>query len=191
MTLLLASNSPRRAELLSQIHVEFEHIHSAINEVQEQGETSQDYVQRLALEKAQAGWQKNNQQGTVLGADTIVVCDDIVMEKPRDQQHAKQMMQLLSGNTHQVLTAVALVNQTQQAVKLVTTQVTFKTLTEQEIAAYWETGEPQDKAGGYGIQGFAGQFVTHLNGSYSAVVGLPLYETAALINAFTGVSNVR
>jgi len=191
MTIILASNSPRRAALLSQIQVDFTHISIAIDEIRQSNESSQDYVQRLALEKAEAGWQQNNQKGTVLGADTIVVCEGIVMEKPCDQAHAQQMMQLLSGNTHQVLTAVALVNDAQQAVKLVATDVTFKTLTEQDIAAYWETGEPQDKAGGYGIQGFAGQFVTHINGSYSAVVGLPLYETAALINTFKGTANVR
>jgi len=173
----LASNSPRRGELLSQINVQFERISAPIDEMKQASETSEEYVQRLALEKALAG-------GLILGADTIVVCEQVVMEKPLDKQHAQQMMTLLSGNTHQVLTAVALVTEQKQAVKLVVTEVTFKSLTKQEISDYWETGEPQDKAGGYGIQGIAGQFVTHISGSYSAVVGLPLYETAQLIKRF-------
>jgi len=185
--LFLASASPRRGELLSQINIDYERIDAAIDETIQHDETSEQYVQRLALEKALAGLQKNNQKGLVLGADTIVVCEQQVMEKPRDKAHAQQMMVLLSNNTHQVLTAVALVSAKQQQVKLVTTEVTFKTLTAQEISDYWETGEPQDKAGGYGIQGFAGQFVRHISGSYSAVVGLPLYETAQLINNFKGV----
>ncbi|MDA7746254.1 Maf-like protein [Psychromonas sp.] len=187
MKLLLASNSPRRGELLSQINIEYERISASIDETKQAEESSEQYVQRLALEKAQAGWQKNEQQGLVLGADTIVVCDDIVIEKPTDKNHAHKMMTLLSGNTHRVLTAVALVSNQQQAVKLVSTEVTFKKLTKQEISDYWETGEPQDKAGGYGIQGIAGQFVTHISGSYSAVVGLPLYETAELIKSFKGL----
>lgn len=185
-TLFLASSSPRRGELLSQINIDYERIDAAIDETQKKGETSQQYVQRLALEKALAGLHKNKGQGLVLGADTIVVCEQQVMEKPRDKDHAQQMMQLLSGNTHQVLTAVAVVSEQLQQVKLVTTDVTFKLLTKQEISDYWDTGEPQDKAGGYGIQGIAGQFVTHISGSYSAVVGLPLYETAQLIKSFKG-----
>ena len=188
--LFLASNSPRRAELLSQIKVRFEHISVEVDEIQQKNETSQNYVQRLALEKAQAGFKKNHQQGVVLGADTIVICDNVVMEKPTDKQHAQQMMTLLSANTHHVLTAVALVSAEKEALKLVTTAVTFKALTEQEISNYWETGEPRDKSGGYGIQGIAGQFVTHISGSYSAVVGLPIYETAELIKSFKGVLDV-
>lgn len=190
MMILLASNSPRRAELLSQIDIKFEHISVEVDETQQVNETSQDYVQRLALEKAQAGLAKNKHQGTVLGADTIILCGNIVMEKPKSKQHAHKMMMLLSSNTHHVLTAVALVNTQKHSVKLVTTEVTFKTLTEQEILDYWATGEPQDKAGGYAIQGVAGQFVTNISGSYSAVVGLPLYETSELISSFTGEPDV-
>ena len=195
MKLFLASKSPRRGKLLSQINIDYERIAADVDEIKQTEETSQDYVQRLALEKAQAGLaalrvtlmtEKNGQQPVVLGSDTIVVCNDIVMEKPKDKQHAHQMMTLLSNNTHQVFTAIALVSEAQQVVELVVTDVTFKILTEQEISDYWQTGEPQDKAGGYGIQGIAGQFVTHLSGSYSAVVGLPLYETAELIKRFKG-----
>lgn len=190
MPLFLASNSPRRGELLSQINVQYERIKAPIAEIQLAGESAQEYVQRLALEKAQAGWEKNNQNGLVLGADTIVVCHGEIMEKPRDKQHAQQMMSVLSANTHQVMTAIALVSAQQSAVELVTTAVTFRALSAQEIADYWATGEPLDKAGGYAIQGIAGQFVSHLQGSYSAVVGLPLYETAAMIKRFQGTLNV-
>ena len=184
MKLFLASASPRRGELLAQINIDYERVKAGIDEVQQVDESGAQYVKRLALEKAQAGLHNNNQKGLVLGADTIVVCDGYVMEKPKNKQHALQMMNMLSANTHQVLTAVALVNKDKQLIKLVITDVTFKALTEQEISDYWDTGEPQDKAGGYGIQGIAGQFVTHISGSYSAVVGLPLYETAELIKSF-------
>ena len=184
MKLFLASASPRRGELLAQINIDYERVKAGIDEVQQVDESGAQYVKRLALEKARAGLHNNNQKGLVLGADTIVVCDGYVMEKPKNKQHALQMMNMLSANTHQVLTAVALVNKDKQLIKLVITDVTFKALTEQEISDYWDTGEPQDKAGGYGIQGIAGQFVTHISGSYSAVVGLPLYETAELIKSF-------
>jgi len=190
MKLLLASNSPRRAELLSQINMNYECISVDVDEVKNNSESSEAYVQRLALDKAKAGWEKSNQNELVLGADTIVVCDSIVMEKPRHKEHAREMMQLLSGNTHTVLTAIAIVAKAQHLVKLVKTNVTFKVLSDKDIADYWETGEPQDKAGGYGIQGIAGQFVTQISGSYSAVVGLPLYETVELIKECKGVSNV-
>lgn len=186
MTLFLASASPRRGELLAQINIDFQRVVANIDEQQQSDESSYDYVQRLALEKAQVAAHKiNNKDALVLGADTIVVCNGQVMEKPQDQAHAREMMLALSGNTHQVLTAVALVKGEQSRVQLVSTDVSFKHLSEQEIAAYWQTGEPQDKAGGYGIQGIAGQFVTHISGSYSAVVGLPLFETAELIKSFT------
>jgi len=184
MTLFLASTSPRRGELLSQINIKYERVKASIEEVQSADELAHEYVQRLALEKAKAGLINNKNKGPVLGADTIVVCDDCVMEKPKDKQHAQQMMQSLSGNTHQVYTAIALVDQQHALTQLVSTDVTFKILSEKDISEYWETGEPQDKAGGYGIQGIAGQFVSHLSGSYSAVVGLPLYETAELLKRF-------
>jgi len=184
--IFLASSSPRRGELLAQINVNYQRIDAAIDECLQVGESSEQYVQRLALEKALAGLKNTNQKGLVLGADTIVVYQQQVLEKPKDQQHAQQMLALLSGRTHQVFTAVALVSSTQQQIKLVKTEVSFKELSEQEISDYWETGEPLDKAGGYGIQGIAGQFVTHISGSYSAVVGLPLYETMQLIKSAKG-----
>tara|TARA_R110001583_G_scaffold67490_7_gene192935 strand:- start:48202 stop:48801 length:600 start_codon:yes stop_codon:yes gene_type:complete len=180
----LASNSPRRAELLTQIGVTFTRIEASIEECPQKGETAQQYVSRLALQKAQAGFQNSPKDRIVLGADTIVVCAGEILEKPRDKAHAREMLLLLSGVTHQVFTAVALVDNKQHKKILVETHVSFKQLTEQEINDYWLTDEPLDKAGGYGIQGIGGKFVTHINGSYSAVVGLPLYETDTLIKDF-------
>lgn len=182
--LYLASNSPRRAQLLSQIGITFKRVSADIEEIAAPDEAAADYVQRLARQKAQAGFANSEQDRPVLGADTIVVCNAQILEKPRDQAHAAQMMKILSGTTHQVFTAIALVQGTKQKQVLVTTDVTFKTLTEAEIADYWDTQEPLDKAGGYGIQGVGGKFVTHISGSYSAVVGLPLYETDQLIKEF-------
>jgi len=180
----LASNSPRRAELLAQIGISFIRVKADIEERLLAGESAESYVTRLALQKAQAGFLNSAQDRPVLGADTIVVSNQHILEKPRDQAHAKQMMLKLSDSTHQVYTAIAIVDSKKQKQCLVKTSVTFKCLTEQEIADYWYTSEPKDKAGGYGIQGIGGKFVTHISGSYSAVVGLPLYETEQLINVF-------
>ncbi len=181
----LASGSPRRSELLTQLCVCFSVIKAPIEEVKLASESAEQYVLRLALEKAQAGWQSSKQDRPVLGADTIVVYKQQILEKPQDQLHAKEMMQLLSGKTHQVFTAVAVVDKQHQQQVLVKTDVTFKTLSEQEITDYWLTGEPLDKAGGYGIQGLAGRFITNISGSYTAVVGLPLYETEQLLIGFS------
>ena len=180
----LASNSPRRQELLQQIGVSFTHVQAEIEEKVQVGENAEHYVKRLALAKAHAGFANSNQDKPVLGADTIVVSGQHIFEKPLNQEHAKQMLRLLSGRTHQVLTAIALIDGIQSKTSLVRTAVSFKTLTDQEIDDYWLSGEPQDKAAGYGIQGIAGKFVTNISGSYSAVVGLPLYETAELIKKF-------
>ena len=180
----LASNSPRRAELLGQIAVPFSLVKAPIEEKRNEGESAENYVLRLALEKAQAGFENSDRARPVLGADTIVVIDQQILEKPADQVHAKKMLQLLSGRTHQVFTAIALVDSRFAKTKLVKTDVSFKVLSEQEIDEYWLTGEPLDKAAGYGIQGVAGKFVTNISGSYSAVVGLPLYETEQLIKEF-------
>jgi len=180
----LASNSPRRAELLEQIAVSFSLVKASIEEKIKEGESAEDYVLRLAFEKAQAGFENSERMKPALGADTIVVIDQKILEKPADQGHAKKMLQLLSGRTHQVFTAIALVDSCHSKTCLVKTDVSFKVLSEQEIAEYWLTGEPQDKAAGYGIQGIAGKFVTKISGSYSAVVGLPLYETEQLIKEF-------
>ncbi|GAA6184447.1 MULTISPECIES: Maf family protein [Alteromonadaceae] len=183
--LLLASQSPRRKELLSQLGVKFTTLNVDIDETQLANEDSNDYVIRLAIEKAQQGWRQHTQVDGVIGADTIVVVDsgnqEQVLGKPDNFQHARQMWQQLSDRQHKVKTAVALKNHLGTEHFIVETAVRFKLLSEAEMQWYWQTGEPQDKAGAYGIQGFAGNFVKHINGSYSAVVGLPLYETSELI----------
>jgi septum formation protein len=120
----------------------------------------------------------------VLGSDTVVVMDNQSLCKPRDKDDFTQTLKRLSGSTHQVLTAIAFATSDKVLSCVVSTDVTFKTLSDEEIHAYWQTGEPQDKAGGYGIQGVGGRFVTHISGSYFAVVGLPLYETEQLLNTF-------
>lgn len=177
--ILLASNSPRRKELLGQLGFSFTAIGSDIDESVKQHEDPISYVKRMAIEKA---LKQNNKKNTiVLGSDTCVVFNDHILGKPTDFKDANAMLSMLSGNTHQVLTAIAVAQQDDVSVEVVTTNVTFKTLSQQEIMNYWQTGEPKDKAGSYGIQGIAGQFVTSIEGSYSAVVGLPLYETAQLL----------
>jgi septum formation protein len=166
----LASQSPRRAELLRQMDVGFEQIS----------------VVRVAGDKARAGWQFVEQQGfkpmPVLGADTAVVLGHEIMGKPRDRTHGLTMLSALSGRTHQVMTAVCFQWQRRQWCLLNTTQVTFRAISPTELQQYWDTGEPIGKAGAYAIQGRAGVFVEHLKGSYSAVVGLPLLETHQLLN---------
>lgn len=186
--LYLASQSPRRKELLAQLGVAFEPLAVSVVEQRAPGEAPADYVVRLAREKARAGWQALETKGLpshpVLGADTIGVCGGTVLEKPRDQNHAREMLTLMAGGTHRVLTAVALCQADQLESCLVSTEVRFRPLSEAEIAAYWHTGEPRDKAGGYGIQGKGGAFVERIEGSYSAVVGLPLAQTTQLLDRF-------
>ncbi|HYQ72100.1 MAG TPA: Maf family protein [Gammaproteobacteria bacterium] len=182
--LYLASHSPRRAGLLRQIGVNFRVISALIDESAKAGETPEALVTRLALEKARAGHAtlQAGHRRPVLGADTLVVAGDVVMGKPRDREDAIQMLRSLSGRTHRVLSAVALVDAA-EACQLSVSRVTFRTLTDAECAAYWGMGEPADKAGGYAIQGLAAMFISRLEGSYSGVMGLPLYETAELLAA--------
>lgn len=184
----LASQSPRRRELLLQIGVPHQVVSATVEEVPRQHETPSDYVQRLAREKAQAGLRSAQQLGLapkpVLGADTIVVSNDEILEKPRDAVHAAAMLRQLAGSTHQVMTAVALLSDTQASIKLSVTEVVFRPLDEAEISAYWRSGEPQDKAGGYAIQGLGAVFVQQLSGSYSGVVGLPIEQIVALLQEF-------
>ena len=180
--LYLASQSSRRAELLSQIGVLFQKLDINVDESLLVGEQAKDYVLRLARAKSAQGWQQSAQNWPVLGADTIVVMGEQVLGKPQDHDDARKMLSLLSGNTHQVYTAIALTTAQGQVHTVVNTTVTFGNISLQQIDDYWASGEPQDKAGSYGIQGLGGQFVKHINGSYSAVVGLPLYETRQLLN---------
>ncbi len=186
--LYLASTSPRRRELLQQLGLVFDTLAVDVNETIMDNESANDFVVRMALQKATAGWQhiRREQPLPVLGSDTVVVVDDEIFGKPRDRAHAQDMLTRLSGRCHQVLTAVALKSVATEDVRVNSSQVCFRSLSMQEINAYWQTGEPQDKAGAYAIQGLAAQFIRHLQGSYSAVMGLPLYETAELLSE-TGV----
>ena len=178
--LILASASPRRAELLQQIGLDFEIQPADIDETPASMETPEHYVERLAREKALsiAGQHPDT---LVLGSDTSVIHNEEILGKPQSSEQAVSMLQALSGSTHQVLTAVALAKGTECWSRVVVTDVTFRELEAAEISAYVASGEPMDKAGSYGIQGLGGIFVSSIKGSYSAVVGLPLQETAALL----------
>ncbi|WES68956.1 nucleoside triphosphate pyrophosphatase [Superficieibacter sp. HKU1] len=192
MTVLyLASGSPRRQELLTQLGVSFERIVPGIEEQRRSDESAAHYVVRLAREKAQAGVAMTTIDKPVLGADTIVVLHGEVLEKPRDDAHAAAMLRRLSGQTHRVLTAVALADRHSVLESLVATEVTFRVLSEEDIAGYVASGEPRDKAGAYGIQGLGGCFVRKINGSYHAVVGLPLVETYELLSNFNSLREQR
>ncbi|MET1079216.1 MAG: Maf family protein [Pseudomonas sp.] len=182
--LYLASGSPRRRELLTQIGVAFATLDATIDETPLPSEPAHAYVARLALAKAHAGLAGVEASAVVLGADTAVVLEGRILGKPADRDDALAMLAALSGREHQVLTAVALATQGRADVRVVSSGVTFRPLLPGEADAYWASGEPRDKAGSYGIQGLAAVFVSHLHGSYSAVVGLPLCETAELLANF-------
>ena len=193
--LYLASQSPRRRELLSQIGISFAVLSVNVDETAKEAETAEDYVLRLAKEKALAGWQSEKQNITaILGSDTAVVINGEILGKPENRDDAKRMLNLLSGKTHQVMSAVALASKVENTpqVELNTvisvSEVTFKVLSNTEIEQYIDTGEGSDKAGSYAIQGLAAAFITHLSGSYSGVMGLPLYETVELLNK-AGISS--
>lgn len=192
-SLYLASQSPRRRELLQQIGVSHHVVSADVIEVPRTQESPSHYVQRLAREKAEAGLVSVKRLALtpkpVLGADTIVVIDNEILEKPQSPEHAADMLRKLAGTTHQVMTAVAMVADDGLAekrceIKLSVTDVVFRALTEQEIAAYWESGEPRDKAGGYAIQGLGAVFVQQIRGSYTGVVGLPIEQTVLLLDEF-------
>jgi septum formation protein len=178
--LVLASSSPRRRELLQQIGVEFDVRVNPVDETPLPAEEPHVYVRRLAIIKAQASV-LNDDHRPVLGADTTVVCDGIILGKPENLADAQRILGLLSGRRHQVLTAIALVQGHDISSEVVVTDVLFRAISSEEIAEYWASGEPCDKAGAYGIQGKGAVFVARIEGSYSAVVGLPLAETAALL----------
>ncbi|CAM4113172.1 Maf family protein [Pseudoalteromonas byunsanensis] len=184
-SLYLASASPRRKQLLTQLGYDFIQFSVDADESQLDNEAPLAHVERLARLKAQTAVLKGYTDRPVLGSDTVVVIDDIALGKPKNKQDFMATMARLSGRTHQVYTAIALADSTRTLSKVVCTDVTFKPLGEQELEAYWSSGEPLDKAGGYGIQGLGGKFVTRLSGSYFAVMGLPLYETDELIKEFT------
>lgn len=179
----LASRSPRRRLLLEQIGVRYRTLEVDIDESRRKGEAPDDYVCRLALEKARRGWNALGEEvrAPVLGADTAVVIDGEILGKPADARSAGNMLARLSGHTHEVLTAVTLANEKQRT-RLSRSLVTMRTLSRSEREAYCATGEPLDKAGAYAIQGHGAAIVQRLEGSYSGVMGLPLYETAELLS---------
>lgn len=185
-TLYLASASPRRRELLAQIAVPCITQIAPIDETPLPGEPAKAYVERLARGKAMAALQSLGDfpGAVVLGADTAVVLDGRILGKPLDFTDAREMLAAMSGRSHEVLTAVAVADRQRVEARVVSSRVTFRHLRAQEIEAYWASGEPCDKAGSYGIQGLAAVFVEQIEGSYSAVVGLPLCETAELLGTF-------
>jgi septum formation protein len=181
----LASGSPRRRELLQQIGVSFQLVGADLDETALQGESPLAYVSRLAQAKATVGWERSRNSGgaPVLAADTAVVLDGRILGKPKGLNDAMVMLLELSGRAHEVLTAVALRTADGIEAKVSRSTVTFRSIDRSEARAYWETGEPSDKAGAYAIQGYAAIFIADLKGSYSGVMGLPLFETAALLKA--------
>jgi len=195
--LILASQSPRRQALLTQLGYQFSIQVSDIDESVEKSETAFDYVLRLAKKKAQHILsvlpEDEAENSFVLGSDTSVVFNGQILGKPETEKDCIKTLSLLSNNKHQLQTAIALASKAGVQGQVITTDVEFKALSKAEMHAYWLTGEPQDKAGSYGIQGIAGQFVKTINGSYSAVVGLPLYETAKLLTnaGFIGAIDVN
>ncbi len=181
----LVSQSPRRRELLWQLGIEHEVVVTEIDEAPYANEAPEHYVTRMALEKARAG-----RAGLaavdkpLLGADTSVVVGGEILGKPNDEADARQMLHRLAGRTHRVISGVALVDRSSEASRLSVSRVTFRAISDEEAAGYWRSGEPRDKAGGYGIQGLGALFIERLDGSYSGVMGLPLFETAALLHDF-------
>jgi septum formation protein len=183
----LASQSPRRRQLLEQIGVPFAMLDVDVIEQRGQGESPHDYVSRVARDKARAGWaglDRHAEDSVVLGADTEVVLDDDVFGKPQDADEAAAMLRRLSGRTHAVITVVWLVGAAREQSATSVSQVRFAALDEAAIAAYVTTGEPFGKAGAYAIQGRGATLVEHLQGSYSGVMGLPVFETARLLREF-------
>lgn len=181
--LYLASTSPRRAELMQQLGLQFEIVNAPVEEVALPNETPFSYVRRIAIEKALDGFNKvAGKQIWVVGGDTAVVLDNKVFGKPRNAADAVRMLRLLSGKSHTVLSAVAVVYDGEVFSAVNQTEVVFRTLSEQEIQVYWASGEPDGKAGSYAIQGLGARFIEKINGSYSGVMGLPLFELDQLLS---------
>ena len=189
--LILASSSPRRAQLLSQVGLDYQVVIPEVDEAVHEKELPLDYVSRMSRQKAgfvvalfESEKTALSEKKIVLAADTVVVIDDDILGKPKDKSDAIKMLQRLSGTTHQVVTSVTVQCQSKVETALIETNVQFRVLSHEECNRYWMTGEPKDKAGAYGIQGLASVFVEKLNGSYSNVVGLPLTETLVLLMKF-------
>ncbi|MBC6986195.1 Maf family protein [Alteromonas sp. BZK5] len=193
-SVVLASASPRRTALLKQMNIAHTIQPADIDESPRDNEPPMELVARLASEKAQAVKAYLEDQlamtddKVILASDTLISFNGQSVGKPEDKADSKRILTMLSGKTHDVLTAICVLDNAQQQTQVITTSVTFAALTDEQIDAYWETGEPADKAGSYAIQGIGGEFVVSINGSASAVIGLPLYETRQLLNAFGVVS---
>ena len=179
--IILASQSPRRAELLTQMGLDFRLQPAQIDETVHADERAADYVERVATAKAQAV-QLEFPGLPVLGSDTAVVRDQTILGKPAARDDAIRMLLSLSGRPHEVLTGVTLATSDATRYRLSVSRVFFRDISEQEAAAYWATGEPADKAGGYAVQGLAAAFIERIEGSYSGIMGLPLFETMQLLN---------
>ena len=184
--IILASTSPRRRQLLSQLGLEFTVAVQDIDEIQHPGEVPIDFVRRMAIEKVQAAQAELTNEATslVIGGDTVVVFKGSVLGQPEDKEDGLRMLRLLSGKAHSVLTAVVVATLDKKRVSVSESKVKICRISEQEAEAYWQSREPVDKAGAYGIQGLGAVFVKTLHGSYSGVMGLPLYETAKLLSEF-------
>lgn len=185
MKLILASGSPRRQEMIAGLGMEFEIKVPDVDESVRPGERPLAYAERVAADKARAVLAGPDE--VILAADTIVVFGEQILGKPQDEQHAREMLQALSGRTHEVITGFCLRSQDKEVVKTVSTEVQFMTLSEMEIAHYVASGEPMDKAGSYGIQGGAAYMVRRIDGSYSNVVGLPLCEVIESLRTTFGL----
>lgn len=193
LRLILASASPRRYELLQQLGLCFEVQTAAIDETYLPGERIDDYTKRLAIEKARSVYrrvshQPGDRQSLVIGADTCGEIDGQLLNKPRDLADAKRLLGLMGGRKHSIYSAFALTDGRRLHAEVVCSTVTMRPISEAEITAYWRTGEPCDKAGAYAIQGRGAQFVSHLSGSYSAVMGLPLYELSQALAAWQRIT---
>ncbi|PCH61889.1 MAG: septum formation inhibitor Maf [Gammaproteobacteria bacterium] len=184
----LASGSPRRRELLTQMGVDFSVLSVEVDETYFDTETPRDYVQRVAIAKAKAGRQvlTGQQLAPVIGADTSVIVDNKVLGKPKDNSDSRAMLQLLSGRSHQVLTSVAVVTELEISCLISSSTVHFAELSDDDIAWYIATQEGHDKAGSYAVQGLAAMFIEQIQGSYSGIMGLPLRETSLLLKQLKG-----
>lgn len=182
----LASQSPRRQQLLQQIGIEFELVPVEIDETPQANEDPQKYVERMAAEKARNAF-RIDLSNPLLAADTSVICEGTILGKPENEQDFLAMFERLSDNAHQVITAIAVTNNKDAAAiktRVSVSEVIFRKITRNEALRYWQSGEPADKAGGYGIQGTGAVFIKRISGSYSGIMGLPLFETAELLKEF-------
>jgi len=180
--LVLASKSPRRAELLKQLGLTFSTVKPEVDEVLLPGETPEKFVRRLAQDKNDSVRAMLKGSQVIVAADTVVVIDRCILGKPKSREDGARMLRMLSGREHLVYTGLVISTETHRYPIVSETKVCFRTLSNEETQKYWRTGEPADKAGAYGIQGLGASFVSHIEGSYSNVVGLPLMETAQVLN---------